>query len=262
MARVLVVGDSCDDAYNYGLCYRLAPEGPVPVFHITEVNIHQGMAKNVMNNLIALGIDCTLMTQDRDIIKTRFIEAPSNHLFLRVDSDSPDEFSNQLPKHKLQKSYLSEFDAIVVSDYDKGFLTEKALEIIASAHPLTFLDTKKVLGEWAHGFSFIKINSNEFENINKFNAHSFPKNPFYDTLIVTKGPQGCYYKGEMYGVSKVEIRDFSGAGDTFLAGLVSRYIETKDIKNSIEFANLCATQVVQKRGISCVELPVGGGHKR
>tara|TARA_R110000824_G_scaffold94707_2_gene228258 strand:- start:480 stop:1268 length:789 start_codon:yes stop_codon:yes gene_type:complete len=260
MKRVLVIGDSCEDIYNYGSCDRLAPEGPVPVFYTEETVTHPGMAKNVINNLTSLGVDCTIVTQDRIITKTRFIEAASNHLFIRVDSDSPKKSSTRVFKSKIQKGYLSEFDAIIVSDYDKGFLTKQTLETIASNHPLTFLDTKKVLGEWAFGFTFIKINSNEYENLRHFNPLLFSeeksRDSLYKSLIVTKGPMGCYYKKERYRVSKVEIRDFSGAGDTFLAGLVCKYLEKEDIKISIEFANLCATQVVQKRGVSCVTIPV------
>jgi sugar/nucleoside kinase (ribokinase family) len=53
-------------------------------------------------------------------------------------------------------------------------------------------------------------------------------------------------------VPKVEIRDVSGAGDSFIAGLVVKYIEKKDIIDAIKFSNCCATQVVQKKGVSIV----------
>ena len=56
--------------------------------------------------------------------------------------------------------------------------------------------------------------------------------------------------GEKYPVKEAQVKDLSGAGDTFLAGLVKKYIETKDISKSIRFANQCATVVVQKRGVS------------
>ena len=57
---------------------------------------------------------------------------------------------------------------------------------------------------------------------------------------------------EWFPVEKVEIRDVSGAGDTFLSGLVSEYLLTKDIKKSIIFAQQCATIVVQKPGVSTI----------
>ena len=41
----------------------------------------------------------------------------------------------------------------------------------------------------------------------------------------------------------------TGAGDSFLAGLVVKYLTTKNIEKSIKFANECATQVVQRKGV-------------
>ena len=46
----------------------------------------------------------------------------------------------------------------------------------------------------------------------------------------------------------MDVKDTSGAGDTFLSGLVGNYLETYNIIEAIKFANKCATQVVQKKG--------------
>jgi D-beta-D-heptose 7-phosphate kinase/D-beta-D-heptose 1-phosphate adenosyltransferase len=56
----------------------------------------------------------------------------------------------------------------------------------------------------------------------------------------------------MYPVEKVQIRDVSGAGDTFLSGLVAEYVLTNNIEKSILFAQQCATVVVQKPGVSTI----------
>ncbi len=63
------------------------------------------------------------------------------------------------------------------------------------------------------------------------------------------GSEGCEHKGKVYPVPEVEVKDVSGAGDTFLAGLVSTYIHTKEIDKSIEFANQCATEAVSQKGV-------------
>jgi fructose-1-phosphate kinase PfkB-like protein len=60
------------------------------------------------------------------------------------------------------------------------------------------------------------------------------------------------YKEKIYPVKKVDIRDVSGAGDTFMSGLVVEYIRTADIKESILFAQECATVVVQKPGVATI----------
>ena len=58
--------------------------------------------------------------------------------------------------------------------------------------------------------------------------------------------------GKVYDVKDVEIKDLSGAGDTFLAGLVCKYLRTNNIEESINFANECATDVVQKQGVTVI----------
>jgi sugar/nucleoside kinase (ribokinase family) len=57
------------------------------------------------------------------------------------------------------------------------------------------------------------------------------------------------YKDKLYPVDKVEIKDLVGAGDTFLASFVYKLINTNDINESLNFANECATIVVQKKGV-------------
>ena len=55
-----------------------------------------------------------------------------------------------------------------------------------------------------------------------------------------------------FSVEEVPVKDVSGAGDTFLAGLASKYISTKDIGKSIKFAQECTTKVVQKHGVTTI----------
>jgi len=69
-------------------------------------------------------------------------------------------------------------------------------------------------------------------------------------LIVTQGSKGCFHLDKIYEVPMVEVKDVSGAGDTFLSGFSYKFIETGDFDLSIHFANECATKVVQKRGVS------------
>jgi sugar/nucleoside kinase (ribokinase family) len=71
-------------------------------------------------------------------------------------------------------------------------------------------------------------------------------------LIVTLGGEGCLYNGKNYPVKKVSVKDVSGAGDTFLAGLVYGYLDTNSIYKAIKFAQECTTIVVQKHGVSTV----------
>ena len=84
------------------------------------------------------------------------------------------------------------------------------------------------------------------------NLDFFKQNPIIDKTIVTKGNKGCLFQDTIYPVENVPVKDISGAGDTFLSGLVVEYVNSKNIIKSIEFAQKCTTKVVQKHGVSTV----------
>ena len=89
-----------------------------------------------------------------------------------------------------------------------------------------------MLGDWVENISFVKVNEIEYERSKEFIKN---KEWFYDKLIVTKGSSGCVYKDKLYPVKKVEIKDLSGAGDTFLAGFTMKYLKSEDVDISLEF---------------------------
>mgnify|MGYP003712688485 CR=1 FL=1 len=69
---------------------------------------------------------------------------------------------------------------------------------------------------------------------------------------MTQGNKGCLFRRKIYPTEDVPVKDISGAGDTFLAGLAVEYVRTNDIIKAINFAQVCATFVVQKHGVSTV----------
>lgn len=236
------------DRYIYGDCPRLCPDAPVPVFSPSHEKENMGMAGNVHKNLIALGVNSTLITNPTLPSKTRYVDEATNHILIRVDSG--EKFIKNT--NKLEKTFLEKFEAIILSDYNKGFLKEADIRYICQSHPCVFLDTKKIISDFCKDAKFIKIN--QFEYANSFvNFHNPSKEWVKEKLIITKGRKGCVFNGKIYPVSKVEIRDFSGAGDTFLAGLVCEYLDTENLDKAIKFANQCATIVVQKKGVSTIK---------
>ena len=100
------------------------------------------------------------------------------------------------------------------------------------------------MGAWCEKARFIKINEEEYKRTKDSLSEEMIKK-----LIVTLGPKGCRYNEVLYTVSEVEVKDTSGAVDTFVSALSVKYTETGDIEKSIEFANQCASVVVQKRGV-------------
>tara|TARA_R110000824_G_scaffold133961_1_gene296814 strand:- start:789 stop:1535 length:747 start_codon:yes stop_codon:yes gene_type:complete len=246
MMRILVIGESCRDIYRYGVCSRLCPEAPVPILKTdnNETNISSGMAMNVYRNIESLASHCEvdIVTNEnwQQVNKTRFVDQRTNYIVLRVDKN--DDF---VPRSKIEEINFALYDLVVISDYNKGFLLEEDIEYISNQHPITFLDTKKILGNWCKNITFIKINEFEYDRT----KHMLNKD-MNNKMIITLGPDGAKYLDRTYPVPKVEIKDTSGAGDTFIAGLCVKYAETKNLEEAIRYANYCATLAVQKKGVS------------
>ncbi len=182
--KILVIGDGCKDIFQYGKCERLSPEAPVPVFKPTKTTSNGGMAVNVYNNLLALGVDCDIVT-DSGITKTRMVDEVSNQMLLRID-EHDQIFLSPSGYESLMAINYSKYDAIVISDYDKGFLSKELIKYIADVHPLVFMDSKKVLGDWCANIDFIKINQKEFERNHDYLLYNYIGLPAAN-LIVTKG---------------------------------------------------------------------------
>ena len=257
--NVLVIGDSCKDVFIYGDIERISPEAPIPVFVPTHEESNDGMAKNVSNNVESLEMHIYTIRNKSGIVKKRYVENRSSQMVLRVDEH---DYCDRIKIKKLQgimnnkfQSYtlmgtVDKIDAIIISDYCKGFLEESDIEHICKHNKNVFVDTKKKLGKWIKDADFIKINELEYQK----NHEVLSDNGFEDKLIVTLGSKGCRYKGKEFPVQEVPVKDVSGAGDTFIAGLVRGYLDTQDISKAIEFAQRCTTLVVQKHGVATVEL--------
>ena len=232
LMKVLLLGDSCEDEYIYGRCTRLSPEAPVPILDYAKMQTKPGMAANVCLNLQAFDIDITFLTNTEKIVKTRFVDERSNQHILRVDNE-------ERVKPLLVPVATNIFDAVVISDYDKGYLTsEKIFEIVEGATCPVFIDSKKTVLPNKEN-CFIKINDVEYEKLDDYNI---------DNLIVTKGSEGCVYKQTLYPAEKVNVYDVVGAGDTFLAALVYGYITTNNIDESLMLGNRAAAIAVQQLG--------------
>lgn len=233
--NVLLIGDSCIDKYNIGTVDRISPEAPVPVLRIIDTYELPGMAANVNLNLINLNIEADFVTNTSPVTKTRFIDERSGQHLLRVD-DEPlvPIWDGDCPQD------IDSYDAIIVSDYNKGFLSyDQIYGLIRNSECPVFIDTKKQdLNMFNMSNVFVKVNELEFKN----------STSNHDNLIVTMGSKGAMYNDQLYSTKRVEVTDVCGCGDTFLAALVVQYLLTKDIEKAIIFANIAAGITVQHRG--------------
>jgi bifunctional ADP-heptose synthase (sugar kinase/adenylyltransferase) len=239
--KVLCIGDSCTDKFVYGKVERLNPEAPTPVFKSSHYISNPGMCGNVANHLKNLNIDYDFITHEEKITKTRFCDSVSNYILLRVDEEPEIKSLPPLINFK-------DYDLIIISDYNKGFLKEDYIKyMINEAYSLgknTFLDTKKVLGEWSKN-AWIKINEKEYD-FNVKNGAIFNK----EKLIVTLGSRGAMYKDIIYKPDQeIEVRSVVGAGDTYLVFFALSYDFTKNIEFSLKEGNRFAGIACAHKGV-------------
>ena len=235
--NVLLIGDSCVDEYRIGTVDRLSPEAPVPVIKITSEYSVAGMASNVHLNLKNLGINADFVHNKEIITKTRYIDKRSGQHLLRVDTEP-----QVTPWQGYSPHPVDFYDAVVISDYNKGFLSYDHIEdIIKLSTGPVFIDTKKQDLSRFNG-AYLKINETEYKSRYSVN----------DQLIVTLGDRGAMYKNcnteEYFQSSPVDVVDVCGCGDTFLAALVYQFLVTSDIRDAIMFANRAASLTVQRQG--------------
>jgi bifunctional ADP-heptose synthase (sugar kinase/adenylyltransferase) len=193
------------------------------------------MAGNVRKNLEALG--CTVNFLHGEVSKkNRLIDHRSKQQLLRIDHDvesKPITFETAIPPV---------YDAIVVSDYNKGTVDYQLIEdLVKEVNVPVFVDTKKTDLARLAG-CYIKINALE-----KSRATSLPSS---DHLIVTHGGDGAEWNGWVYPAEIAgDVTDVCGAGDTFLAALAYQFLVTNSMPDAVKFANKAAAITVQHVGV-------------
>lgn len=231
--KILLIGDDCEDVYQYGTIDRISPEAPVPVFKLSYEERRPGMAGNVFRNLESLGCDVDYLHGEKSV-KTRLIDIRSKQHIVRIDNDvksNPLEILTEIPKI---------YDAIVISDYDKGTVTYDLIKEMLSTKIPVFVDTKKTDLLQLEG-AWVKINELEYSKIRSECSG----------LIVTKGSKGAEakYHNLSLPAPEVEVADVTGAGDTFLAALTVEWLRKNSLESAIKYAINAASITVQKFGV-------------
>jgi D-glycero-beta-D-manno-heptose-7-phosphate kinase len=216
---------------------RISPEAPIPVFDHLYTHKKLGMMSNVLENFRAFGVEPDYQTHFFEN-KNRYIDSKSKQQLLRVDQKINQEDFTGIT-HEL--NVYEYYDAIVISDYNKGFVSyDDILEIRSKFDGPIFIDTKKtdlaVLGD-----CFFKINQDEQKRL--------VSQPSSENIIVTFGGENVTWGNRLYFPPKVEAHDVCGAGDTFLAALVFEYLRKNNMEAAIQFAMKAAAITVQHIGV-------------
>lgn len=202
-----------------------------------------GMAANVLRNLQMLGQDVEFHT-DLAGSKKRYLDERSGQHIVRVDEDV--DLKPLDPSFVFERlaDETSTFDAVVISDYNKGLITyELVEELIKRYNGPIFIDTKKTDLARFEG-CYVKINE-----VERKAAVSVPKS----RLITTLGGAGCVFEGLAVLGKNVEVVDICGAGDTFFSALIANFLtggdSTEVMPRALEFANAAAAISVKHQGV-------------
>ena len=290
--KVLVVGDFMIDHYIIGESNRMSPEAPVPVVVPKEEYSIPGGAGNVAMNISTMGSQVTCLGAiGNDIFGEKLIKifnennVSSKHIEIidnysttlkqriycngiqvaRVDKE---ELLNWNPNQSESSLDYSDYDVIILSDYDKGalirpwFFKPKRTNVI--------LDPKNESHEHLFMHSnIITPNLNELKklsgmNINNNNSiinacNKLIEENNFEYIIAKKGDKGMTIVGEQNFIKHIEPHrvdnpDVTGAGDTVIAALSIAYAKTNDIEYSAKFANAAAAIAVSKAGTASVTI--------
>ncbi|VVB52269.1 Bifunctional protein HldE [uncultured archaeon] len=235
--KILLLGDYIEDVNLYGTVTRLCPEAPVPVWVPGTQDIRPGGMGLVRDNLDALGFEVFQYILSRSR-KTRFWSG--KHLVMRKDEDT-------LERKAMDRSILprlKEYDAVVVSDYNKGGISNENAQIIANQcftlGVKLFVDTKRP-NPWLYKNAYAI-----FPNRVEYTAmKDFP----YQHVVLKDGKNGSYVDGmHCPAEPAVEEFDVTGAGDVFLAAFVEADLDGWCLEDCARFGNLAAAISVKHRG--------------
>ena len=301
-SRIFCLGDLMLDRYIIGTTNRISPEGPIPVLDVKKEVKMLGGVGNVVRNLSTLAIESHLVSllgndinskevekkldqirvnknivKDSDrptITKTRFIA--NNQQILRVDKEKilPINKNTEKKIYKRSKKEILNADAIIISDYNKGLVTDYILKKIISfskknKKPI-IIDPKSPDFKKYKGATIVTPNIKELEEavkkklvneheiidasrklISKFN---------FNYLLVTRGKFGMILiskknkKIVKLDAEAKEVFDVSGAGDTVVSFIAAGLASSLKLEEVVKIANIAAGIVVNKTGTSVAHL--------
>jgi len=297
---VAVIGDIIMDRYIWGDVTRISPEAPVPVVKVKRTTANLGGAGNVAMNLKGLGCTPILVGTrgedpngavlmdilNRESLEHHILTIPDHitttktriigqrQQVVRLDEESSNYIipvlHAQLMKHI--KSICSTVDAVIISDYGKGLMTENITrEIIkhccAEKMPV-FVDPKGVSWERYSNATCITPNTSELyltapydmqdESDLEKQATKLMQKLALEYLLVTRGSQGMTLFAKNASPTRIpakakEVFDVSGAGDTVIATITATFAAGLTMQEAAEIANKAASVVVGKIGTQPIE---------
>ena len=304
-AHVLVLGDLVADIYLDGRISRISREAPVLVLEEMGERVVAGGAANVAHNaatlggavhafgvlgedaggagitavLEAAGVDTSglLTTAERPTIsKTRVIaggRATVSQQIVRIDKESREPLSSALAEELEERllAALAHVDAVVLSDYGSGTITQGICErLLAACHEHgvpTIVDSRYGVRSFS-GVDYVK--QNDAELAAAFERHLDTEEALEEAAreliaelgakgaLITRGEKGMMLflaDGARYEIpvsDKSEVYDVSGAGDTCVAAFILALAGGASPLAAAQLSNIASGIAVRKFGTATV----------
>ncbi|MBI5787380.1 MAG: D-glycero-beta-D-manno-heptose-7-phosphate kinase [Candidatus Schekmanbacteria bacterium] len=298
--RLLVMGDLMIDNYIWGEVERISPEAPVQVVDVKKEAYTLGGAGNVVNNLVSLGAkvevasvigDDTNGTLLKDEMRQLGVEIPGiisdkqritscktrviavNQQVVRLDRETKTAITAHLEEKLIGyvTGRLKDLDALLISDYLKGVLTERLLQgIIPLARknniPVIVDPKGQDYGKY-YGSSIITPNKKEASLATGLDlgqedqiicaAQKLLTALNLQAVLITRSKEGMSLLDKGRPILHIpakarEVYDVSGAGDTVVALLGLGLAQKLSFDEAATLANIAAGIVVSKIGTATV----------
>lgn len=296
-SRVFVLGDLMWDEYIRGDVSRISPEAPVPVLLGTSEDRTPGGAANVLKNLRDLkcsmgilgivGADANGVALQHELekwglaehlqlirladrpttIKTRFMAR--NQQLLRVDREKASAIDEKTEGEVLKafERSIGAFDAVIISDYDKGLLTRRVItEAIRIARTKKIFVAVDPQVKNFRDYSLSDIMTPNEKEASEGIGKSFPQSDEevaqiaaeirrelkLEHLLITRSQRGmAYFKdGQAVYLPTVarEVFDVTGAGDTVITVYTAAIAAGATHIEAMVLSNIAGGIVVGKLG--------------
>ena len=306
--RVLIIGDQAIDEMIYGDTERISREAPVLILRHASTKIILGQASNAAHNLATLnngkvsaiglygndyyapillnamkeaGIDTEYMVEDSNrptTVKSR-ISGASFHSVTqqivrvdRVENSAPSAEIEQKVIENIEKA-IPEHDAVILSDYNIGFLTENiirtAIETARKFGKIIVVDAQKDLWRYKGAYSLTPNQPDtekavgyfirDIETLKKA-GNDLLKATESETLLVTRGGDGMAVfdkDGTLTEVpvfNKTRVFDVTGAGDTVVASYTLALACGAPPKYAAIIGNIAASIVIRSFGCATTSI--------
>ncbi|MFH1133485.1 MAG: D-glycero-beta-D-manno-heptose-7-phosphate kinase [Nanoarchaeota archaeon] len=297
--RILAIGDVMLDSYLDGDVSRISPEAPVPVLHVQQERSVPGGIGNTAMNCAALGGKVTVLgvigkdsagaklkailgkhgVDTRNLVidperpttkKVRVITRQQQMLRIDYEKERPISPAIETELRRRALRLLHQSDAVIISDYAKGTVTEAlAKEVIASCNrkglPVV-IDPKPEHMSFFSGATVIKPNSlgasrmagypitNQEEALR---AGRELLSRLSANILITQGERGMTLFERSGRVTSIptqakEVFDVSGAGDTAAAVMALALAAKLPLAEAAIIANQASGIVVGKVGTAIV----------